>query len=134
MSRLWVVGCLLVVAMLPTLLMSACDPGTEITVQIHNRTDHTVRVTIPVMHQMTQGPPREGSAVEVVIAPGKIGEARVPLGLGSHAEIVRAHADGTLIFCERYLFGSQRLQRGTYSVEIVDGHIAPGCDEQAGQE
>lgn len=125
--RFGIAGCLLVTAMLATLLVTACDPGTEITIQLHNKTDRTIQVTIPEMYAMTKGPPQEGRGVDVTIAPGKIGEVRVALGLGSYAEVVRAYADGNLIFCDRYLFGSQRHQTGTYSVEIVEGHISPGC-------
>ncbi len=140
MTRLGgVISRLLVLAALAALLMAACDPGSKLTVQIRNRTDRTIRVAIPVMIGMSKGPPLERLGIDVSIEPETTGEADMGMSMGSWPGPVRAYADGRLIFCQDYVFtpqesvgnsiGTSGGSRATYSVEIVDGHIAPGCQD-----
>ena len=121
---------LAVSATLAAVLSAACDPAGEFTLQIRNNTDRTIQVSVPTVTRMVEAPPKEFPGTSVTVGPRQMADARIVTPLGSYAEVVRAHADGNLVFCERYTFRvPDRDERVAYSVEIVDGHIAEGCQD-----
>lgn len=111
--------------LLAVLSTAACigDPGSELTLQIHNTTNRLLRVTVSRMWDMPKAPPHEEIGIEVIVEPGATKDAAISLAAGDYAGPVRAYSDGRLIFCQNYDYRTGPRARVTWSVDIVEGHI-----------
>ncbi len=101
----------------------ACDPGSELTLQIYNSTGHQIRVTVPRTAAVRGTPPPGQAAVDVILVTGEMKEAKIGLGAGAEGGTVRAYWDDRLIFCQNYDYHTGPGDRVTWSVDIVEGQI-----------
>jgi hypothetical protein len=123
---------------------SSCTPPppqdpqlARLTLQIYNRTDRPVRATVFFMSRVEL--PTDKPEVDLVVEPGAMTETALPFP-GS-AAVVRAYADGRLIFCRLYNYNftgegtglpGDAISTGLPGdaigyVHIVGGKITPEC-------
>lgn len=124
-------------------LLTSCDPGSELVLEIRNQTNRSIQVKVPEMAGGYKVPISELPGIDVTLKPSETKTVDMVMSMGSWPGSVRAYADGNLIFCQEYRFtpeetlkngvGTYGGMRGTYSVEIVEGHIACGPSSDTAQ-
>ncbi len=118
---------LVVLSMAVALVVTSCDSGSRLSLQLRNKSDRSVRAV--VLAVIPTSPPKETQGIDVVLGPGQTREADLTLGLGWYAETVRGYVGDRLVFCQDYDFSPIPRASARYSVEIVEGHISPGCQD-----
>ncbi len=123
-GQLWI---LFQVLMAVTALTSCFDSGSTITIQLTNGTEQAVDVTFFEIWEPAEEPRSERKRLETTVAPGEMKEVRMDISIGARLGVVRAVSDGRLVFCQEYDIRGGAARYHTYSIEIVDSQIAPGC-------
>ncbi len=126
---------LLAVSLICLAVLTACDPGTELRLQIRNRTPHPVRVVLMEIVPRTAAnlPALTRTGIDASLDPDETRGEKIALGFGSYAGAVRAYVDDRLVFCQQYSFPRDPEANpfwggyhSCYSVETVENHIACG--------
>lgn len=123
-------------ALLVAPFLTSCDPGGYLTLQVHNKTDQTVRVTVPRVYmyqnQVTPVEAREPAVekevtmIDVRLEPGEAKEAKGGIAAGDRVGPARAYIGDRLVFCEEYHGNTPYLSGETWRVEVVEGPLSCG--------